>query len=288
MKRLFCFILLAFSIVSCTDNDDVVPTEELTPVEINDPTKLAKVIFDPGSYAEEHWNFYTNGLLKEIKKKDGTVKANFVYDANNNLISTQQLNSDGTSKLFTFTYDTNGFITSPDIHFDSSSNSYVIGDVNHYYSEYKLNSDKLLDSHHTTQVEYENDIKYPFTHNMQTISYSNKNIVGISVFNAEVYSGYSHDNKINPLRNATIAISRAFVFNYKASNESWYNSFYNSYNNVISESYSYEDPESAIFQYEYNSNDLPVKRTCSYYYLNTLEGTRVDALYYYQGDVIPK
>jgi hypothetical protein len=123
---------------------------------------------------------------------------------------------------------------------------------------------------------------------MQTISYSNKNIVGISEFKAEVYSRYTHDIKINPLRNATIAISRAFVFNYKASNESWYNSFYNSYNNVISESYSYEDPESAIFQYEYNSNDLPVKRTYYSYYFNTLEGTRVDALYYYQGDVIPK
>jgi hypothetical protein len=50
----------------------------------------------------------------------------------------------------------------------------------------------------------------------------------------------------------------------------------------------YEDPESAIFQYEYNSNDLPVKRTYYSYYFKTLEGSRVDALYYYQGDVIPK
>ncbi len=68
----------------------------------------------------------------------------------------------------------------------------------------------------------------------------------------------------------------------------WVDAIYNSKNNVISKNPCSEGyPESNVYQYEYNSNNLPVKNTLSWYYGKVLEATTVYVLYYYQGDVIP-
>ena len=64
MKKLFCLVVLSFVSFSCSKSD-----ENETELNAIDPTKLVKVIFFPGALNERHWNFYDNGLLKEITKR---------------------------------------------------------------------------------------------------------------------------------------------------------------------------------------------------------------------------
>ena len=47
------------------------------------------------------------------------------------------------------------------------------------------------------------------------------------------------------------------------------------------------DPESEVYQYTYNSNNLPITQTRDNYYNGVYENTISSVKYYYQGDVIP-
>ena len=94
MNKIYSLLLLVLMSYSCS-NDDVVskdnPQQRKPGRVINalDPTKLARVIFYPGTNNERRWFFYPNGLLKKIVDANGTLLQTFVYDTNNNWVQFQ-------------------------------------------------------------------------------------------------------------------------------------------------------------------------------------------------------
>ena len=67
---LLLFILIAFS---CSESDAILKTnntiagkQPIKVINALDPTKLAKIIYFPGTAYESQWFFYSNGLLKKI------------------------------------------------------------------------------------------------------------------------------------------------------------------------------------------------------------------------------
>ena len=280
MKRfyfLFCFILM---LISCTNDS--------TETEItSNPNLLQRVDLYPGTLSEKRWNFNSDGLLKEITKADGTVVENFTYDSQNRLINSTSFSDVGFNETHIFTYDTNGFVITVDgenINYDSTLNAYYTGSLNGTYRFTKLNSDKLLIDGRTVVVEIEDGIPYESQWFQMSVIYSNNNVV--SYFpNYENCNYLTYDTKVNPLKIGTLAIARAFSF---VASTSWTHAegiF--STNNVLTHRYCLEDPESSVYNYTYNSNNLPIEQTHDSYYLGTFENTNISAKYYYQGDVLP-
>ena len=300
MKKLYAVLFLSFMFFSCSESDDFNQKENISrkptkPITALDPTKLARVIFYPGTNQERHWYFYPNGLLRRIVLTNGTIIQNFTYDHNNNLIQTQffgdpflSLESPNTKN---FTYDTNNRINSVNgnpINYDPITNSYLLETYTRTLnSDYILTSESYLGSYDEKDKNgnpitiYINvyGMYYGYNNNNQTSSINNNNPSG---------SYYQHDSKINPFKTALLPICRALPitkdFGYYFF---WASSDYNSQNNITKRFYEIEDPESDRFEYTYNANDLPISRTRKSYYFNTLESTSLDILYYYQGDVIP-
>ena len=285
MKNLFCLVLMTFVSFSCSNSD-----ENETTKNVIDPTKLKKVIFYPGIQIEEHWNFYNNGLLKEITKPDETIVQNFTYDSKKRLISSTLFGDNGIDETHNFTYDKNDFVTSVDgeiVNYDSKTNSYYIGDTNQFYRTIVINSEKLLVYSKTAYMDLDVDINNgnSFEVIMDDIS------IGYSKINNVIYysrnegcNSFTYDNNKNPLRDSTLPICRAFSY---IGYTRWINGLYNSANNPISAKYCLEDPESNVHQYTYNSNNLPLTQTRNDYYLGKFEASYISALYFYQGDVIP-
>jgi hypothetical protein len=280
MKNLIYFFLLTFITISCSDSDD-----SGVAIPIIDTSKLAKVIFDPKTPSEKHWNFYTNGLLKEITKPDGTILQNFVYDAKNNLLSSTNITEPYNSHKFT--YDNNNFVASIDgekVNYDSTLDAFYTGVLDHSYRLTKINIEKLLIDGKLVRVEIENGISYESQFYQTRVNYSNNNISSYFEYN-ETCNFLTYDNKKNPLSNATLPICIAFSF---VSNSSWINGHYNSVNNLLTQHYCSEDPESNTYNYTYNSHNLPNTRTSNYYFRGVFENSKLSAIYYYQGDVIPQ
>lgn len=277
MKKFCYLILFVFAISSCSS--DTNSTEE------PNPNLLQRVDFFPNSQIERRWLFNSNGLLQQITKADGTIVQDFTYDDNNRLTSSTLINDNGINETHTFTYDSNGFVSSVDgavVNFISTQNAYYTGDLNQSYRLTKINNEKLLLEGRTVTVDNdETGTQEIFWSEMQVV-YSNNNIT--SFFPDESCSFFTYDNKNNPLRNATLAICRAFSF---IPNSRWLDGQFNSYNNPITQNYCTEDPESHVFQYTYNSNNLPMTQTRDDYYLGVYEYTTTSAKYYYQGDVLP-
>lgn len=281
MKKILSIILLVLISISCTNPD--------TSSSI-DPTKLALVIFYPNTTAEKHFFFYETGLLKEIKKPDGTVLEQFTYDANGNL-ETNTLYTDGAVTMInTFTYDTDGHITSANgipVNYDSAENTYIKNIVSvdeNYTHTYYLNTEQLL-----IRQEYQMTSPDGSEASQGYVShFLNGNLIGY--YDGGASDGdYQYDTKANPFKAALLPVVRAIFIT--GSNVfpkiNWCMGEYSSDNNVASNGYDAEGPEDTIYEYEYNANNLPVNCNSNSYYLGNLEGSATQTLYYYQGDVIP-
>lgn len=276
MKKFYFLFSLVVVSISCTPD-----SSEAT----LDPNLLQRIDFYPGTLYERRWLFNPDGLLNEITKTDGTVVQTFTYDSHNRLISSTKFEDSGISETHTFTYDSSDFVTSVDgvtVNYDSSLGAYYTGVLTDYYRLTKLNSEKLLVDGKSVYVEIDGGIPYETEWYQMSVSYANYNVVSYSPGDSCNYLTY--DDKINPLRNATLAISRAFSF---IENSRWVDGQYISANNVLSHDYCSEDPESELFHYTYNANNLPLSQTRDNYYLGTYENTTTSANYYYQGDVLP-
>lgn len=289
MKNLISFFLLVFATISCNDSNDQIS------IIANDPTKLAKVIFDPKTPNEKHWNFYSNGLLKEITKSDGTILQTFVYDTNNNLLN----NTASNDNLYpissnSFAYDNNNHITLFNgnlVVYIQSTNSYLIN-----YNPLKLVSEDLLN---TIQIDLNNELLIKKESANYLSSFGNYTFLGVNVeYNSNntlnYYDGiqssgyYSHSTTTNPLKYATLPICKALsLVGFRTTEDKWVNGELTSSNNVTT----IQDDsgiEKNVFSYTYNSHNLPNSRTTKSYNSNNLESTRLSILYYYQGDVIPQ
>jgi len=296
MKKIL--LLLAFVAVSCSSEPIPVASDEQNPDTAKngynpggtriDPTKLAKVIIGPGASNERQWFFYPNGLLWQIRKPDGTIQQTFQYDASNRLIA-----SIGVSGIpYYFTYDNQNRITSmglqtntQPVSFDNATNTYILGTDPIYHTEIVVNPDLLI----TSEKMYYQDIDNPDTPAILEGAYLgrvNGNMVYVSS-GGDSYSTHTFDDKINPFKQALLPICRALgLYGFGDLNKKFANPNYNSINNLLSLSYDIGDPESSSYVYEFNTNQLPIKQTEYFYYLGVLEGTRVNILYYYQGDII--
>lgn len=280
MKKLCVYFLFVIAIiVSSCSNDSASTTNQ------PNPNLLQRVDFYSGTSFERRWIFNTDGLLSQITKADGTIVQDFIYDAQNRLISSTKYNSPSPNQVYTFTYNANGFVASVNgvtVNYDSTLDAYYTGVLNENYRLTKINNEKLVTNARTVLVEVEDGGTIETEWNSMNVNYTNNNIV--SFFPDESCSYLTHDVKINPLRNATLAICRAFSF---VENSPWVNGHYNSANNVLSYNHCLEDPESFQFHYTYNANNMPITQTRDDYYSGEYENTIPSANYYYQGDVLP-
>lgn len=278
MKNYCLLLLLITTLFSCTDD-----TTQQNTVNAN---LLQRVDFFPGLAIETRWNFNADGLLIETTKADGTILQNFTYDANDRLTSSTLFNNDGTTETHTFTYDNNGFVTSVDgqtVTFDANLDAYYVGNLSASYRLTQINSEKLLTYAKSVYIDFDdNGDPYEQIWDEVTATYENNNLLSFS-YNESCHSS-TFDNNANPLKNATLAIRRAFSF---IQNNRWLNELYCSSNNPTTHDYCPEDPESEVFNYTYNSNNLPLIQTKDNYYLGVFENTVTAAKYYYQGDVLP-
>lgn len=298
MNKIYSLLLLVLMSYSCS-NDDVVskdnPQQRKPGRVINalDPTKLARVIFYPGTNNERRWFFYPNGLLKKIVDANGTLLQTFVYDTNNNWIKFQLF---GANPIFSiFNYDGNNRVSNSNTNgtnftynFNPATNSYVVG----AYTR-TLNSDNTYGSEWYLDYYEEEDANGNITYVPYNVygyfcGYNNNNQTISGNYDNPSRAYYQHDNKVNPFKTALLPICKIapLTKTFGISNY-WLNANFNSQNNVTLESYEIEDPESFQFEYVYNSNNLPISQTRKSYYFNTLETTTLDILYYYQGDPIP-
>ncbi|MCF6130927.1 hypothetical protein [Flavobacterium wongokense] len=277
MKK-FCLLLISICLLTSCSNDSTTSNEP-------NPNLLQRVDFYPGTPNEKQWIFNNEGILTEIVKADGTLVQDFIYDNNNRLIGSTVYHDDSTTEGHTFTYDSNDFLTSVDgenIHYDNSLQAYYTGNLNSYYRLTKINSDKLLLEGRTIQVDNDESGFNETIWSEMLVYYSGNNVT--SYHPNESCNYLTYDSNVNPLRNATLSICRAFSF---VQYSNWVDGQFNSTNNVLTHSYCAEDPESSVYHYTYNSNNLPQIQTSDSYYHGVFESTMTSIKYYYQGDLLP-
>ena len=308
MKKLYALTTLIFIFFSCSETDEFDHNENAArqPIKVInalDPTKLAKVIFNPGlTEYERHWYFYPNGLLKKITNTSGTILQTFFYDANNNLIKTVS----GTNSAFydMFFYDSDNHLTSVSNHyfsfvnvtnltFFSNENKYVFGDNNNpSHTDIFVTPEKLFEKLDSYSLEdYGQGNPFLDLYSPEQASYSGNNQTGYTInANPDPTVGFWHDDKINPLKQAVYPICKAFSIRIypplqTGISEPWRKSEYNSQNNVTrAASGQYDRTE---YEYDFNAHDLPTIKRYNSYFQDNLENSGIATLYYYQGDPIP-
>jgi hypothetical protein len=278
MKNFCLFFIAVFTLLSCSND-----TTDQTTIDTN---LLQRIDFFPGLTFERRWVFNTDGLLKEITKSDGTIVQDFIYDNNNRLINSTVFNDNGFNQTYTFTYDNNNFVNSVNgetVNYNVGLDSYYVGNLSQNYKLTKINSDKLLVYGKTSYQDFdENGNPFEIIWNEITVNYTNNNLM--SYWPNDSCNFFTYDSQTNPLRNAILPICRAFSF---IENSRWVDGLYFSPNNPLSHDYCSEDPESEVYNYTYNTDNLPLIQTRDNYYQGVYENTITSAKYYYQGDVIP-
>ncbi|MEK8180500.1 hypothetical protein WMW71_09125 [Flavobacterium buctense] len=274
-----CYIFIAFFMLLSCSND----TSDQANIDTN---LLQRIDFYPGLAFERRWVFNTDGLLKEITKSDGTLVQDFTYDNNNRLINSTVFNDNGFNQTYTFTYDNTNFVNSVNgetVNYNASLDSYYVGNLSQNYRLTKINSEKLLVYGKTSYQDFDDDGNpYEITWDEITVTYSNNNLM--SYYPNDSCNYFTYDSQTNPIRNVILPICRAFSF---IENSRWVDGLYFSPNNPLSHEYCSEDPESEVYNYTYNTDNLPLIQTRDNYYLGVYENTITTAKYYYQGDVIP-
>ena len=275
MKKFTFLIPIFFLFFSC---DEGTTTENVI-----DPTLLQKVIFNPGTSYETHWNF-TNGILENIVKADGTFIEQFIYNPNNQLIQNIKYNNVGeVDQNYIITYNSDGIITQVNgtmYQYNLSENKYFYNNQATY--ECHLNTDGLITSSNYLYIDGEDYYGEDYYCNFD----SNSNLTSLSAFGfsfTKFTVNFNYNTTINPLKNATLSLSKA----KSLYDVPFFTKGLVSNNNLAGDVYDKLAPESSTFSYTYNANNLPVTQTQNDYYFGQLEGSHVSAHYYYQGDVFP-
>ncbi|WP_162127234.1 hypothetical protein [Flavobacterium phycosphaerae] len=279
MKK-FLFLLFTTLVITSCSNDT---SNEVIPTPTPSNGKLQRVDFLPGNPNERRWLFNTEGLLSAITKADGTLLETFAYDLNNELI--QNVKYNGTNATtYNISYES-GFIA------EINGENYNYSYVDHKYSfssgftslECKLGSNDFLKEAHSI---YDDDVD--FYEDQYFCGYdANGNLIHLffhGPFIGDPENTYSYDeNHINPIREGISSIAKA-----KSIYDPWFLKDGNSSVNIMTTMhYAAEDPESAVYTYEFNSDNLPISQTKNNYYSGVFENSYVAVKYYYQGDVIP-
>jgi len=255
---------------------------------------LIKIIFYPETPHEQHYNFNTQGYLSDIRKSDGTMEQEFVYDVNNNLIESIRYNSAGLPTSFTITYDANNRMTQAGtmvLTYDPSFTRYIYDPeyTNEYeyldYTHYDLTEEGLLNSQKSyfVAVDVENYMDQPYQ-----CYYNNGNLIRLALDNFNHSRRWEYVYFTNPLKNAMLPILKTMGIVDNSYSSAYLRPDFCSSQLVSSVRYELEDPESSQFIYQFNANNLPIKKSERMYYFNTLEMVRTAALYYYAGDEIPQ
>jgi hypothetical protein len=307
MKNIFSLLILLLSIISCSapeeETQQIPAGNNLRPkpeIGANDPNKLSRVIFYPGTNYEEQFFFYQNGLLRKITKHDGTLIQDFIYDANKNLTLSHKISTWATYTL-TFTYDSSNYITSVNLKpvtYNAASNKYILQyepnlpvdpecpECYDYVdrTEIDLSTERLAINEFTYYLSSDGN----YSHHGIFAAYSSNNNLGyITNWNDPSGSSYSYDNHINPLKAAMLPLCRAMAVTGGSWTERYMRGEFNSANNVVFNGYESADPETDEFVIEYNSNGRPKNTIHNGYYFGVLEYTGLYAKYYYQGETIP-
>ncbi|MBD3583321.1 RHS repeat domain-containing protein [Flavobacterium selenitireducens] len=283
--------LLLFSILffaSCTSDDAGSATAP-------DPTLLQRVVFYPeNANTSQVWDFDQQGFLMSISKPDGTILQNFSYDAGHNLTSTTYM-----GVTYEFSYDAQDRLSSVNglaVSFDEATNTYaaILGEPDPtsedpipHRREWHMDSSMLL----KTEVDHFTWVLGEGTDMRSLVTYdATGNLKSMSDLDM-IYGGFTHDSHTNPLRHATLPITRAMSLLLQGWSPDFrlkfISSLHNSTNNILSEVHNPEDPESSEFEYLYNANGLPQSSIAKSYYLGNFEGQTQLAQYYYQGDTLP-
>lgn len=280
MKKILFLFLVSCLFISCSDD---ALTSDTTP-------PLQKVIFNVSSSSsnQRHWNFNDSGLLYQITDGDQIVLQTFSYDSNGRVINSTLYNPNGTHTDFSFAYNDDGSVYSLNnvaLNFDTTLGAYYFGDLNSNYRIFKLNPEGLLTYSKSGGVEIDETGTIPYTVSQASAGYADSNLKSMSFQNGTTFNGFEHDTHLNPLRNGTLAVFKAFaVTGY---DDQWLNSFAVSKNNVIRKDYPSEYYIHEEYVYDFNSEGMPVSATMNFYEMNHLDFTNTAILYYYQGDVLP-
>lgn len=289
MKKATLLFLSILFFVSCSNSDDA--SQDSQP----DPTLLRRVVFYPeNANAKQIWDFEERGLLATISTPNGAILQRFIYDTYYNLVSATYL-----GETYNFSYNAQNRLTSVNglaVFFDAASNRYVaeLGtpdptteDPVPHKREWQLNASGLLE----TEVDYITWVMGDETDTRLLVTYdANENLKTVSDLDM-AYAAFTHDSNTNPLRHATMPITRAMGLLTQGWSSNarlkFISSLHNSANNILSEVHNPEDPESSKFEYIYNANGLPQSSISKSYYLGNFESQTQFAHYYYQGDTLP-
>lgn len=305
MKNLYFLLFVASLFMGCSDdnswnlatgnavdeNTERIRHNNGSTRLVPNPELLQKVINAPGTAAERHLNFYPNGMLKNITNAAGTILEYFIY-SNGNLTSCYTGGA-----THTFTYDTNNRIATVNGYpttYDAATGTYI-------FTFEVPNEEDLHDYQHRAEIAVNAegyllskknffDLNNEYHYVAAVAYYQNGNLSGFGLNGGETGGGYEFEDTPNPLKFAMAAVSRTMILiapgdRYGAP---WMISDYISDNNISSNSYQLEDPETSTKIYTYNSAGLPTVQTTQNYYNGAPDGLPYTSrLYYYQGDVIP-
>jgi hypothetical protein len=292
MKKIYSLLIIVVISYSCS-NDDIVskdnPQQRKPGRVINalDPTKLARVIFDPGTTYEVRHFFYNNGLVRKLTKADGTVLKDFTYNSNNdmvlmhyyvgNQVYTTTYTYDSAHHVttiggFPYTYDainnryydtyTPGPSTPPDPECPTCYSGLISREI-------RLSNEFLAIRDISISQDFDGTQTYDFYENGIIAGYSGNNNLSLSgLWDNPSWSHFVHDNKINPLKAAFLPLLRADAAG--GGNLFGRKSEYCSGNNVTAVTYETGDPERDEYIIEYNAMNLPKKTIHNSYYFNPL------------------
>lgn len=299
MKKLLLILPIFLFCFSCSDseNDLLLPTSNDSrpgPVDTRiDRTKLARVKFYPGTTHERIWYFYPNGLLKKIVNPDGTIIQDFFYDSRQNLTLTNFYGDTyftGSPYIAKFKYDSANHIVAINelpVAYNAVANRY---DFNIDFFSYQVHLKSDLSFFAEYLMLYDTDDEgNPFLSAFggSQIIYSDiGNVSILSQINDPSYEHHLYDNHVNPLKAATDPLRKSLsIINFGAVRLKYLLSEYASQNNQTRVFYDWEEADNDHdINYDYNVRGLPVTRRIENPQTHVFS---VDALYYYQGDVIP-
>lgn len=262
----------------------------------NDPTKLARVV---STY--QIFNFYENGLIKEVRNIDGRLAQNFTYDANNNLTQ-RTITINGSTQTSTYGYDSNNRLNLIDgipLVYNTANNSITYFSPRYNDQPLPEDEDGFL-----TSIEWQlNNDGFPISRTDHLRSYlhndwasytygghyTDGNLNAMYIDDGDRRTVWEHVLVQNPLKTAFQSVCRATPLFALADGvgESFLSANFYSTFLVSNQKYYDEDPESDEFYYELNAIGQPVKQFRRFYYLGQYEMTRLEATYYYQGDTLP-
>lgn len=302
MKNITILVAILLFAFSCTDDDmrqtQAEPQKNADRYAappggiryIPDPMKLQKVVFYPGQIYQKTFNFYPNGLIKNIQNASGNIVEDFIYQ--DGRLSVANLYLPTETLTLTCSYDGDGHLTfgTPLFYYAPAENMYVderawnpSDEGDRYY--YVLRPDGLLKAVHQQShsgEEVHSGMDWYFTYN------DNNDCVSYLEDSGAVF--YSYDSHMNPLLPAMApalkALAPYFTSSPYSANQATIQQaqFISQHNMTLEDS---DDPSSSTIAYTYNGNDLPVEGTHTWMYGEINEGVAIYAHYYYQGDVIP-